>query len=76
MSKGVLDQLKALDREARTAFFEKNKEEILSLSDLDAVNGGVLAEDGSLLNPGSHEVPFQGNWISSFGYICDGVEIC
>lgn len=76
MSKGVLEQLKALERGQRSEFFQQNKEEILALADLDAVNGGVLHDGGSLENPGSMEVPFQGNWISSYGYVCDGREIC
>lgn len=77
MTKYDLEQLKGLSREERKNYFMDHKSEVLSLSDLDQVNGGFIKCDGiRSLNPGSVEEDFQGKFFSSFGYICDGVEMC
>ena len=77
MTKKDMEQLRGLSREERKSYFLNHKSDVLSLSDLDQVNGGFIKCDGGRsLNPGSAESYFQGKCFSSFGYVCDGVEIC
>lgn len=72
MEKELLEALKNKTREERTEYFDAHKDELLEES-LTTVNGGT-SEPGE--NPNSEEVPYKGNWISSFGYVCNGEEIC
>lgn len=72
MDHSVVEQMKGMSREDRKAFFSSNKS-ALSSSALSCVNGG---EGSEKQNPNSEECPYQGNWISSDGYICDGEVIC
>lgn len=74
MEKAKLDVLKGMSREARSEYFQKNKSDFLD-SLLDSVNGGATRAGGKE-NPNSEEVPYNGNWVSSFGYVCDGETIC
>ena len=73
MNKELLSEMKSLSREERVDFFKQNKSALLE-SALSAVNGGK--DDGERKNPNSDIVPFENNWMSSFGYICNGEEIC
>ncbi len=72
LEKKTLDALKGKSREERAEYFKEHKSEIMDET-LTSVNGGT-AEPRE--NPNSEEVPYNGNWISSFGYVCDGEEIC
>ena len=75
IDKKIIEELKGMSREEKAAYFEKNSKTLLNANDLDAVNGG--ADDINVLNPNSEETaPEFGPWFSSFGYICDGEEIC
>lgn len=72
LEKKTLNALKGMDREERAIYFKGHKSEIMDEM-LTSVNGGT-AEPGE--NPNSEEVPYKGNWISSFGYVCDGEVMC
>jgi len=74
MEKAKLDVLKGMSREARSEYFQKNKSDFLD-GLLDSVNGGATRAGGKE-NPNSEEVPYNGLWVSSFGYVCDGETIC
>lgn len=74
MEKAKLDVLKGMTREARSEYFQKNKSDFLD-GLMDSVNGGATRAGGKE-NPNSEEVPYNGNWVSSFGYVCDGETIC
>lgn len=69
-----LDALKEMSREERGDYFKKNKSDLLG-GILSAVNGGTAKSAGKE-NPNSEECPYNGNWVSSFGYVCDGQRIC
>lgn len=72
LEKKTLDALKGMDREERAEYFKKHKSDMMD-DVLTTVNGGASEP---VENPNSEEVPYKGNWISSFGYVCDGEEIC
>ena len=79
MASNFHSEIKDMSREERAKFFQEHKSEILKLKELDSVNGGLAfgnAADRNVKNPGSAEVPFEGNWYSSFGFVCDGQVIC
>jgi len=67
------EDIKGMSREERKQYFLDNKNELLSASELDAVNGGV-ASNGE--NTNSDIVPYYGRWYSSYGFICHGQEWC
>ena len=69
----VLNSLKNMNRNERTAYFKSHKSELLS-KDLDTVNGGAAGCE--VENPNSEEIPYKGNWLSSDGYVCNGEVIC
>jgi hypothetical protein len=73
MNKELLSQMKSLNRDERVDYFKMNKSSILD-SALSAVNGGK--SDGERKNPNSEIIPFEGNWFSSDGYVCNGEVIC
>lgn len=75
MDENMIESFKGKSREERMEFFNSNKEDILSLSisDLDSVNGGSGAD---LSNPNSEGVDGRGNYWTSWGYTCRGVEKC
>ena len=74
MNKDLLSQMRSLRREERLDFFKLNKSSLLD-SALSAVNGGKAA-GGERKNPNSDIIPFEDNWMSSDGYICNGEVIC
>ena len=69
MDQQLIDSLKGKSREERAAFFKEHRNELLSPNDLKAVNGGAGE------NPNS-SVPYDGNWYSSFGFVCAGRQRC
>ena len=71
------DALKEMSREERAEYFKKNKSDLLG-DVLSAVNGGTAKSlaSGGKENPNSEECPYNGNWVSSFGYVCDGQRVC
>lgn len=73
MDKGFIEELKGLSREERKQAFMEKKSELLDLEALSAVNGGAAAGSGE--NPDS-DVPYTGNWISSWGFVCHGEVLC
>ncbi len=75
IDKKIINEVKGMTREEKKAYFEKNSKTLLNANDLDAVNGG--SENSNVINPNSEEMsPEYGPWFSSFGYICDGEEVC
>ena len=82
MDKNELNRIKGLSREERAEYFRNNKEACLALSEdeLDKVNGGAGAgafrDPEPNENPNSEEVPYEGAWWSSIGFICDGMVGC
>ena len=73
MNQKLVENLKGMSREERMAFFTEHKSDFISLSDVSSVNGGAGAE---VENPNSEECPYEGNWISSDGYVCNGEVVC
>jgi hypothetical protein len=73
MKKELRAEMKNLSRDERVDYFKMNKSSILD-SALSAVNGGK--SDGERKNPNSEIIPFEGNWFSSDGYVCNGEVIC
>ena len=71
MNKRLFEEMKGKSREERAAIIEKDGLN-LSTEDLNAVNGGVAEVE----NPNSDICPYKGNWISSWGYVCEGEEVC
>lgn len=69
MDKSLIEAMKGKSREERKDFFVSHKAELLSPADLKSVNGGATT------NPNS-EVPFNGNWWSSWGFVCEGAHFC
>ena len=69
MDLSLIEAMKGKSREERAEYFKAHKAELLSASDLKSVNGGATT------NPNS-EVPYGGNWWSSFGYVCEGERFC
>ena len=69
MDKSLIEAIKGKSREERAAFFQTHKAELLSETQLKSVNGGATT------NPDS-EVPFNGDWYSSWGFVCDGDHFC
>ena len=73
--KALLETLKGKSREERKVYFEELKTELLDAA-LESVNGGrVLAAAESGENPDS-DCPYEGNWVSSFGFVCRGEVVC
>lgn len=72
MDQKVIDEVKGLSREERSAFFNEHKAELFEDA-LASVNGGILRSTPE--NPDS-ECPYKGNWYTSFGYVCKGETIC
>lgn len=72
MDQKSVELLKGMSREERMEYLE-NHREILSLDDLDAVNGGT---DARVENPNSDVPDERGNYISSLGFICRGKRAC
>jgi ribosomal protein L29 len=75
MDEKIREQLKDMSREERASYFAENKTDILG-ERLETVNGGLAAAAEEKENPNSSEVPYKGNWYSSFGFVCDGEVIC
>ena len=67
-----MEEIKEMSREERDAYFESRKEDIQE-KNLDDVNGNDAVE---VENPDSKEIPYKGNWWSSFGYVCNGIQEC
>ena len=74
MNKELLASLEGKTKEEQAKIIRNYKSSLQS-SDLQAVNGGENTEDPKE-NPNSEEVPYKGNWYSSFGFVCDGERIC
>ncbi|MBQ9159308.1 MAG: hypothetical protein IJ136_08285 [Erysipelotrichaceae bacterium] len=72
MDKSLLEQLKGMSREERTAYFNEHKSELMEES-LSCVNGGAGASNNE--NPNS-EVPYKGNYYTSWGFVCNGSHFC
>ena len=69
MNQEHFESLKGMSKEERAEYFRAHKSELLSADALKSVNGGATT------NPNS-EVPFDGNWYSSFGFVCQGNRFC
>lgn len=69
MNKSLIEEMKGKSREERADYFMSHKEELLSSADLKSVNGGATT------NPKS-EVPFDGNYWTSWGFVCKGDRFC
>lgn len=72
MNEKLVEMLKGKSREERKGLFMSNRSALLDES-LDAVNGGNGTD---VENPNSEECPYKGNWVSSFGYVCNGKVQC
>ena len=66
MMQKTIDELKKMSREDRLAYFNDNKESMLSIDDLDSVNGGVIDKPR---NPDSEGI-WRGCYYTSLGYVC------
>ena len=69
MDQALIESMKGKSREERADYFKNHKSELLSVDDLKSVNGGGTT------NPRS-EVPFDGNWWTSWGFACKGEHFC
>jgi len=70
----TLEELKAMSREDRLAYFEANKKTLLNTDDLDNVNGGTGT---NVINPDSRgDDDGLGNYYTSLGYTCQGIVCC
>ena len=74
MDQNLLNSMKGMSREERLEYFKAHKTELMD-SQLAAVNGGARASSHKGENPNS-DVPYNGNWISSYGFVCHGEVIC
>ena len=72
-NKELIESLKGKSREERAEALKSNKSQFLGACDLEAVNGGTGAVAA---NPNSEECPYKRCWFTSFGYICNGEEVC
>lgn len=72
MNNKIVDELKGMSREERAEYFRQHKSELLD-SDLQNVSGGRNAEPGENM---ASEVPYDGNWYTSRGFICEGQVQC
>lgn len=70
MDNSILESLKGKSREERLAFFNANKENNFGLSEeeLAAVSGGGTPSEDA--NPDSWGIDNNGNYYSSWGYVC------
>ena len=68
MDQALLESIKGKSREERKAFFLAHKEELLD-NDLLNVNGGAA---GGYTNPNSDVPDANGNYWTSWGFICKG----
>ncbi|MBR2760009.1 MAG: hypothetical protein IKD66_02460 [Solobacterium sp.] len=75
MANKIMEQLKGMSKEERIPFFKAHKSE-LAETVLHSVNGGTGNDAELIANPNSEECPFEGNWISSDGYVCNGEVVC
>lgn len=71
MDQALLESIKGKSREERKAFFLAHKEELLD-SELLKVNGGT--EEGGYTNPNSDVPDANGNYWTSWGFICKGTD--
>lgn len=69
-----LEAMKGMSREEREEYFKNNKSQFIETI-LTAVNGGA-AKSAGRENPDSEQCPYKNCWFSSFGFICDGEQIC
>ena len=69
MDQALIEAMKGKSREEREEYFKAHKSELLSAADLKAVNGGGTT------NPKS-EVPYDGNYWTSWGFVCRGDRFC
>ena len=78
MDKNIFEEMKGKTREERQAMLANKEDIALCLDELSAVNGGYAVgwDHPETMNPNSTECPYLGNWISSFGYICGGHQVC
>jgi len=72
MNKDLLKQAAGKSREERAKLLSEYRSSLKD-DDLAGVNGGL---GGAVENPNSEECPYGGNWVSSFGYVCDGEVVC
>ncbi len=72
MDKEFLESLKGKTREERAEYFKEHKSAIMD-GDLETVSGGTAS---AAENPNSDVPDENGNWISSFGYVCRGRRMC
>lgn len=68
IDKELLESVKGKSREERKAFFLAHKAELLD-DELLKVNGGAT---GEYTNPNSEVPDENGNWWTSWGFICKG----
>ena len=73
MDKAVLESLKGKGREERQAFFKDHKSELVDMM-LSAVNGGARQPEKE--NPNSDNPDPNGNYWTSFVYICNDEQFC
>ena len=74
MNKKMRESMKGMSREERAVYLQEHKAELVD-SLLASVNGGA-AKAKTDQNPNSDIVPYKDRWITSWGYICDGEEVC
>lgn len=70
MERIMMEELKTMSREERAAYFKTHKSELLDET-LEAVSGGKKGKE----NPNS-SCPYKGNWYTSYGWVCNGVQSC
>ena len=70
MDNNILESLKGKSREERIAYLNANKDSFCALSedDLSKVSGGGTPSEDQ--NPNSSGIDRNGNYISSWGYVC------
>ncbi len=66
----LLESMKGKSREERTAFFLAHKTELLD-DEMLKVNGGAA---GGYTNPNSDVPDANGNYWTSWGFICKGTD--
>ena len=69
MDQSLIEAMKGKSKEERAEYFKSHKAELISASGLKSVNGGATT------NPNS-EVPFDGNYWTSWGFACRGAHFC
>ena len=69
----MMETMKSMSREERAEYFKAHKSELMD-SALEKASGGTAGKE--VENPNSEVTLYEGNWITSFGYVCNGEVEC